>query len=69
MIHRYEISFSAMYNDKLTDLQSVIIPASSLEDANEKLKTEIKRRLGHCKILISSTHLYVEENERYGITN
>ncbi|MED3202248.1 hypothetical protein [Bacillus toyonensis] len=69
MIHRYEIIFSVMYRDKVTASQSVIIPASSLEDANEKLKTEIIRRLGLCEILICSTNLYVTEAERYGITN
>ncbi|MGF9815380.1 hypothetical protein [Bacillus toyonensis] len=69
MIHRYEIIFSIMYSDKATALQSVIIPARSLEDATEKLNKEIQRRFGYCEVLICSTNLYVAENERYSITN
>ncbi|PEM42366.1 hypothetical protein COF80_32200 [Bacillus toyonensis] len=69
MIHRYEIIFSLMYNDKVTDLQSVTIPAGSLEYATEKLNKEIQRRFGYCEVLIYSTSLYVAENERYSIIN
>ncbi|OTW93147.1 hypothetical protein BK702_04875 [Bacillus thuringiensis serovar cameroun] len=69
MIHRYEIIFSVMYNDKITGLQSVIIPAYSLEDAIKKLHAEIKRRLGHCKVLICSTNVHVTEQVHYDITN
>ncbi|MDA1775196.1 hypothetical protein PDJ95_28365 [Bacillus cereus] len=44
MIHLYEIDFSVMYDGKVTDLQSAIIPAHSLEEANKKLQLdEIKR--------------------------
>ncbi|KEK19371.1 hypothetical protein [Bacillus gaemokensis] len=67
MIHRYEIDFSVMYNGKVTALQSAIIPALSLEDANEKLTTEVKRRLGKCDIKIDSTSLCVSDDERYNI--
>ncbi|MGF9816309.1 hypothetical protein [Bacillus toyonensis] len=69
MIHRYEIIFSIMYSDKITALQSVIIPARSLEDATEKLNKEVQRRCGNCEVLICSTSLYIAENERYSITN
>ncbi|PEM47163.1 hypothetical protein COF80_04270 [Bacillus toyonensis] len=68
MIHRYEIIFSVMYNDKVTALQSVIIPASSKEYAKEKLAMETKRRFGHCEGLICSTNVYVVEHERNEIT-
>ncbi len=34
MIHRYEIDFSVMYGGKERELQSAIIPARSLEEAN-----------------------------------
>ncbi|MGN7198316.1 hypothetical protein ACTHS9_30630 [Bacillus mycoides] len=67
MIHRYEIDFSVMYSDKVTALQSATIPACSLEEANEKLKTEVKRRLGDCDILIDSTSLCVSHDGRYAI--
>ncbi|MDT3498848.1 hypothetical protein NLU03_32490 [Bacillus toyonensis] len=69
MIHRYEIVFSVMYSEKVTALQSVTIPASSLERATEKLNKEIQRRFGICKVLICSTNIYVTEKERYSIIN
>ncbi|PGA88454.1 hypothetical protein COL93_29210 [Bacillus toyonensis] len=46
LIHQYELNFSVMYSGKVTDSQSTIIPAQSLEEANEKLQSEVKRRLG-----------------------
>ncbi|OUB12007.1 hypothetical protein BK708_29140 [Bacillus thuringiensis serovar yunnanensis] len=68
MIHRYEIDFSVMYSgDKVTGLQSLVIPASSLEKANEKIKLEVRRRLGTGNILIHSTCLHVSEDVRYDI--
>ncbi|MCQ6530260.1 hypothetical protein [Bacillus mycoides] len=59
MIHRYEIYFSVMYSGKVTDLQSAIIPAQSLEEANKKLRSEVKRRLGKCTVNINTISLYV----------
>ncbi|CAI8816245.1 Phage protein [Bacillus pseudomycoides] len=67
MIHQYEIDFSVMYGDKVTDLQSVIIPAHSLEEAKEKLKLEGKRRFGTYNVKIATVSLYVSENVRYVI--
>ncbi|ANN35848.1 hypothetical protein A9498_31335 (plasmid) [Bacillus thuringiensis serovar coreanensis] len=67
MIHQYEIKFSVMYNGKKRDLQSVIIPASSLEKANEKLKSEVKRRFGECHVKINSSSICVSEDLRYEI--
>lgn len=57
-----------MYNDKITALQSVIIPATSKKYAKEKLTIETKRRLGPCEVLIYSTNVFVAENERFEIT-
>ncbi|PEP95258.1 hypothetical protein [Bacillus toyonensis] len=67
MIHRYEIAFSVMYDGKVTDLQSVIIPAHSLEEANKKLQSEVKRRLGKCCVKFDHTSLLVSEDSRYTI--
>ncbi len=67
MIHRYEIEFSVMYGGKITNLQSIIIPASSLEEANEKLQSEIRRRLGTCRVKIATASLYSSEDSRYTI--
>ncbi|MBW3496719.1 hypothetical protein [Bacillus sp. FDAARGOS_1420] len=67
MIHRYEIEFSVMYGGKITDLQSTIIPARSLEEANEKLQSEVKRRLGACRVKIDTASLYSSEDSRYVI--
>ncbi|MBD5796908.1 hypothetical protein [Bacillus pseudomycoides] len=67
MIHRYEIDFSVMYGGKVTDLQSAIIPAHSLEEANKKLQSEVKRRFGEGDIVIHFTSLHVSESVRYGI--
>ncbi|PEJ23237.1 hypothetical protein CN887_21260 [Bacillus pseudomycoides] len=67
MIHRYEIDFSVMYSGKLTDLQSAIIPVHSLEEANNKLESEVKRRFREGNIVIHSTSLHVSESVRYGI--
>lgn len=67
MIHQYELSFSVMYSGKVTDSQSTIIPASSLEEANEKLQSEVKRRLGKCSIKVNAASLCVSENRRYTI--
>ncbi|WIY59020.1 hypothetical protein [Bacillus arachidis] len=67
MIHRYEIDFSVMYGGKERGLQSAIIPARSLEEANEKLQSEIKRRLGKCWIKIDNTSLYISEEIRYTV--
>jgi hypothetical protein len=62
MIHRYEIDFSVMYDGKVTDLQSAIIPAHSLEEVNKKLQSEVKRRLGKCRVKIDHTSLLVSED-------
>ncbi|MDA2556014.1 hypothetical protein PDR51_29880, partial [Bacillus cereus] len=59
MIHQYELNFSVMYSGKVTDSQSTIIPASSLEEANEKLQSEVKRRLGKCSITVNTASLFV----------
>ncbi|PGC53783.1 hypothetical protein [Bacillus pseudomycoides] len=67
MIHRYEIDFSVMYGGKVTDLQSAIIPAHSLEEANKKLQSEVKRRFREGDIVICSTSLLVSESVRYDI--
>ena len=67
LMHQYELSFSVMYNGKVRDSQSTIIPASSLEEANKKLQSKIKRRLGECIIEINSKSLYVSVDSRYTI--
>ncbi|PFU19434.1 hypothetical protein [Bacillus cereus] len=66
-IHQYELNFSVMYSGKVTDSQSTIIPASSLEEANEKLQSEVKWRLGKCSIKVNGVSLCVSEDERYMI--
>lgn len=65
LIHQYELNFSVMYSGKVSSSQSTVIPASSLEEANEKLLSEVKRRLGDCSIEINSKSLYVSEDSRY----
>ncbi|MEN1939425.1 hypothetical protein AAIE21_29045 [Paenibacillus sp. 102] len=67
MIHRYEIDFSVMYGSKERSLQSAIISARSLEEATEKLKSEVKRRFGKCHVKIITTNLCVSEDSRYMI--
>ncbi|HFF3743257.1 hypothetical protein PDR31_29155 [Bacillus cereus] len=67
MIHQYELNFSVMYSGKVTDSQSTIIPASSLEEANEKLQSEVKRRLGKCSIKVNAASLCVSEDSRYTV--
>ncbi|PGT15384.1 hypothetical protein [Bacillus cereus] len=67
MIHRYEIDFPLMYDGKVTDLQSAIIPAHSLEEANKKLQSEVKQRLVKCVVKIDHTSLLVSEDSRYTI--
>lgn len=56
-----------MYSGKVTDSQSTIIPACSLEEANKKLQSEVKRRLGRCSIKVNAASLYVSEDSRYKI--
>lgn len=56
-----------MYSDKLTVVQSAIVPARSLEMAKEKLISEIQRRIGNCEISICSASLQVSEDEKYSI--
>lgn len=56
-----------MYSGKVTDSQSTIIPACSLEEANEKLQSEVKRRLGKCRIKVNTASLCVSEDSRYVI--
>jgi hypothetical protein len=57
-----------MYSGKVTGSQSTIIPASSLEEANEKLQSEVKRRLGKCSIKVNASwSLCVSEDSRYKI--
>lgn len=65
MIHRYEIEFSVMYGGKVSNLQSTIIPASSLEEANEKLQSEVRRRLGTCRVKIDTASVCSSEDSRY----
>ncbi|MCZ6943716.1 hypothetical protein EJ131_25035 [Bacillus mycoides] len=65
MIHRYEIEFSVMYGGKVTNLQSTIIPALSLEEAHAKLQSEVKRRLGTCCVKIDTASLCNSEDSRY----
>ncbi|MDR4986801.1 hypothetical protein CN491_26330 [Bacillus cereus] len=67
MIHRYESDFPLMYDGKVTDLQSAIIPAHSLEEANKKLQSEVKQRLAKCVVKIDHTSLLVSEDSRYAI--
>lgn len=67
MIYQYELNFSVMYSGKIADSQSTIIPASSLEKANEKLQLEVKRRLGKCSIKVHTVSLYIPEDSRYVI--
>ena len=67
MIYQYEIDFSVMYSDKITDVQSTKVPAHSLEIAKEKLMTEVKRRMGNCEVLICSASLQVPEDKKYSI--
>ncbi|MEK4605542.1 MULTISPECIES: hypothetical protein [Bacillus] len=67
MIHQYELNFSVMYSGKVTDSQSTIISASSLEEANEKLQSEVKRRLGKCSIKVKAASLCVSEDSRYRV--
>lgn len=67
LIHQYELNFSVMYSGKVTDSQSTIIPARSLEEANEKLQSEVKRRLGKCSIKVNEASLCVSEDSRYAI--
>lgn len=67
LIHQYELNFSVMYSGKVTGSQSTIIPASSLEEANEKLHSEVKRRLGKCSIKVNAASLCVSEDSRYAI--
>ncbi|MCU4734385.1 hypothetical protein CN341_23100 [Bacillus cereus] len=67
MIHQYELNFSVMYSGKVTGSQSTIIPASSLEEANEKLQSEVNRRFGKCHVKIGHTSLLVSEDSRYTI--
>ncbi|CUB59195.1 hypothetical protein BN2127_JRS10_04814 [Bacillus subtilis] len=67
MIYQYELNFSVMYSGKVTDSQSTIIPASSLEEANEKLESEVKRRLGKCSIKVYSASLFVSEEVQYTV--
>ncbi|PGX90178.1 hypothetical protein COE15_27000 [Bacillus cereus] len=65
MIHRYEIDFSVMYGGKERGLQSAIISARSLEEASEKLESEVKRRFGKCHVRIDTANLCVSEDTRY----
>ncbi|MGN4782157.1 hypothetical protein [Bacillus cereus group sp. MYBK217-2] len=67
MIHQYEFNFSVMYSGKVTDSQSTIISACSLEEANEKLQSEVKRRLGKCSIKMNKASLCASEDSRYAI--
>ncbi len=67
LIHQYELNFSVMYSGKVTDSQSTIIPASSLEEANEKLQSEVKRRLGKCSIKVNAASVCVSEEVRYTV--
>ncbi|TKA00317.1 hypothetical protein FA950_27835 [Bacillus thuringiensis] len=65
MVYQYEFEFSVMYNGKITYSQSTIIPASSLEEANKKLQSEVNRRIGKCSIKVKVARLYVSKTIRY----
>ncbi|QWI47279.1 hypothetical protein [Bacillus mycoides] len=65
MNNQYEIAFSVRYAENRTDVQVVILPASSPEEANEKLKKEVKRRLGCCDMAIHFTHVYLSGERKY----
>lgn len=67
LIHQYELNFSVMYSGKVTDSQSTIIPAKSLEEASKKLHSEVKRRLGKCSIKMNSASLFVSEEVQYTV--
>lgn len=67
LIHQYELNFSVIYSGKVTGSQSTIIPARSLEEANEKLQSEVKRRLGKCSIKVNKASLCASEDSRYVI--
>lgn len=67
LMHQYKFNFSVMYSGKVTDSQSTIIPAQSLEEASEKLKLEVKRRLGKCNIKVNSASLFVSDEVQYTV--
>ncbi|MCU5685437.1 hypothetical protein OCF64_27380 [Bacillus wiedmannii] len=67
MIHQYKLDFSVMYSGKVTNSQSTIIPAESLEEASGKLQSEVKRRLGKCSIKVNSASLFVSEEIQYTV--
>ncbi|MES1051560.1 hypothetical protein FOA24_20065 [Bacillus thuringiensis] len=46
-------------------LKSTIIPVHSLEEVNEKLQSEVKRRLSTCRIKIDTVSLCSSEDSRY----
>ncbi|MGX5389925.1 hypothetical protein [Bacillus thuringiensis] len=60
MMHQYKFNFSVMYSGKVTDSQS-------LEEASEKLQSEVKRRLGKCSIKVNSASLFVSEEVQYTV--
>ncbi len=57
-----------MYGNKTTPLQSLMIPARSLEEAKRKLTAEVQRRMGECEVIINATNLYTPQGSRYSIT-
>ncbi|MED2990333.1 hypothetical protein P4357_24615 [Bacillus thuringiensis] len=61
------MNFSVMYSGKVTDSQSTIIPAQSLEEASKKLHSEVKRGLGKCSIKMNSASLFVSEEVQYTV--
>lgn len=65
MIYQYELSFTISYSDKTTDLQTVIVAASSLEESIQKLYSESVRRFGKCTLKLYNTSLYTFNNDRY----
>ncbi|MEI4615974.1 hypothetical protein [Bacillus cereus] len=65
MIYQYEIDFSIVYSHKITASHVATFSASSLTAAIEKLEKEVQRRLGHCKVIIHETRLYVSKEESY----
>ncbi|QWH75352.1 hypothetical protein EXW59_04735 (plasmid) [Bacillus mycoides] len=67
MNNQYEIAFSVRYAENRTDVQVVILPASSPEEAHEKLKKEVKRRLGCCDMTVHFTHAYLSGEKKYEI--
>ncbi len=42
LMHQYKFNFSVIYSGKVADLQFTIISSQFLEEASEKLQSEVK---------------------------